>query len=140
MQGGRRKIRSEGRRTKLRGVLQASCCLKRSDCCLPPTPVYFLEDSGRFYELCLLFCSCFPSLCCSCAIFTPTSTPKGSDFVVIVAPGVKVLWHRVLSSSYIGSGTVEAFAELLGRTAPVDITTIFDSAHRLRGLSVTEAG
>ncbi|UYV69238.1 hypothetical protein LAZ67_6002939 [Cordylochernes scorpioides] len=41
------------RRTKLRGVLQAnaSCCLKRSDCCLPPTPVYFLEDSRRFYEL-----------------------------------------------------------------------------------------
>ncbi|UYV63654.1 hypothetical protein LAZ67_2005195 [Cordylochernes scorpioides] len=37
--------------TKLRGVLQASCCLKRSDCCLPPTPVYFLEDSRRFYEL-----------------------------------------------------------------------------------------
>ncbi|UYV84840.1 hypothetical protein LAZ67_X003669 [Cordylochernes scorpioides] len=33
------------------GVLQASCCLKRSDCCLPPTPVYFLEDSRRFYEL-----------------------------------------------------------------------------------------
>ncbi|UYV79023.1 hypothetical protein LAZ67_17000663 [Cordylochernes scorpioides] len=27
------------------------CCLKRSDCCLPPTPVYFLEDSGKFYEL-----------------------------------------------------------------------------------------
>ncbi|UYV82874.1 K02A2.6-like, partial [Cordylochernes scorpioides] len=48
---GRRKIRSESRRTKLRGVLQASCCLKRSDCCLPPTPVYFLEDSRRFYEL-----------------------------------------------------------------------------------------
>ncbi|UYV73477.1 hypothetical protein LAZ67_10003627 [Cordylochernes scorpioides] len=39
------------RRTKLRGVLQASCCLKRSDCCLPPKPVYFLEDSRRFYEL-----------------------------------------------------------------------------------------
>ncbi|UYV64930.1 K02A2.6-like [Cordylochernes scorpioides] len=39
------------RRTKLRGVFQASCCLKRSDCCLPPTPVYFLEDSRRFYEL-----------------------------------------------------------------------------------------
>ncbi|UYV75715.1 K02A2.6-like [Cordylochernes scorpioides] len=37
--------------TKLRGVLQASCCLKRSDCCLPPTPVYFLEDSRRFNEL-----------------------------------------------------------------------------------------
>ncbi|UYV64569.1 hypothetical protein LAZ67_3001200, partial [Cordylochernes scorpioides] len=37
--------------TKLRAVLQASCCLKRSDCCLPPTPVYFLEDSRRFYEL-----------------------------------------------------------------------------------------
>ncbi|UYV61091.1 hypothetical protein LAZ67_1003367 [Cordylochernes scorpioides] len=37
------------RRTKLRGVLQASCCLKRSDCCLPP--VYFLEDSRRFYQL-----------------------------------------------------------------------------------------
>ncbi|UYV77490.1 K02A2.6-like [Cordylochernes scorpioides] len=30
---------------------RASCCLKRSDCCLPPTPVYFLEDSRRFYEL-----------------------------------------------------------------------------------------
>ncbi|UYV84612.1 hypothetical protein LAZ67_X002831 [Cordylochernes scorpioides] len=38
-------------RTNLRGVLQASCCLKRSDCCLTPTPVYFLEDSRRFYEL-----------------------------------------------------------------------------------------
>ncbi|UYV75640.1 hypothetical protein LAZ67_13000817 [Cordylochernes scorpioides] len=37
--------------TKLRGVLRASCCLERSDCCLPPTPVYFLEDSRRFYEL-----------------------------------------------------------------------------------------
>ncbi|UYV85137.1 hypothetical protein LAZ67_X004704 [Cordylochernes scorpioides] len=37
--------------TKLRGVLQASCYLKRSDCCLPPAPVYFLEDSRRFYEL-----------------------------------------------------------------------------------------
>ncbi|UYV79000.1 hypothetical protein LAZ67_17000609 [Cordylochernes scorpioides] len=37
--------------TKLRGVLQTSCCLKKSDCCLPPTPVCFLEDSGRFYEL-----------------------------------------------------------------------------------------
>ncbi|UYV77491.1 hypothetical protein LAZ67_15001249 [Cordylochernes scorpioides] len=49
-QGGR-KIRKRGGRTKLRGVLQASCCLKRSDCCLPPTPVYFLEDSRRFYEL-----------------------------------------------------------------------------------------
>ncbi|UYV73248.1 K02A2.6-like [Cordylochernes scorpioides] len=49
-QGGR-KIRKRSRRTKLRGVLQASCCLKKSDCCLPPTPVCFLEDSGRFYEL-----------------------------------------------------------------------------------------
>ncbi|UYV80956.1 hypothetical protein LAZ67_19002274 [Cordylochernes scorpioides] len=39
------------RRTKLRSVLQASCCLKRSDGCLPPTPVYFLEDSRRFYVL-----------------------------------------------------------------------------------------
>ncbi|UYV75671.1 hypothetical protein LAZ67_13000963 [Cordylochernes scorpioides] len=38
----------EGEVTKLRGVLQASCCLKRSDCCLP---VYLLEDSRRFYEL-----------------------------------------------------------------------------------------
>ncbi|UYV75192.1 K02A2.6-like, partial [Cordylochernes scorpioides] len=48
----RRKIRKRGRRTKkLLGVLQASCCLKRSDCCLPPTPVYFLEYSRRFYEL-----------------------------------------------------------------------------------------
>ncbi|UYV71163.1 hypothetical protein LAZ67_8001966 [Cordylochernes scorpioides] len=48
-QGGRKIKR--GRRTKLRGVLQASCCLKRSNCCLPLTPVYFLEDSRRFYEL-----------------------------------------------------------------------------------------
>ncbi|UYV64700.1 hypothetical protein LAZ67_3001704 [Cordylochernes scorpioides] len=48
---GGRKIRKGSRRTKLSGVLQASCCLKRSDCCLPPTPVYFLEDSRRFYEL-----------------------------------------------------------------------------------------
>ncbi|UYV71059.1 K02A2.6-like [Cordylochernes scorpioides] len=40
-----------GRRTKLPGALQASCCLKRSDCCLPPTLVYFLEDYRRFYEL-----------------------------------------------------------------------------------------
>ncbi|UYV66410.1 hypothetical protein LAZ67_4001569 [Cordylochernes scorpioides] len=29
----------------------SSRCLKRSDCCAPPTPVYFLEDSRRFYEL-----------------------------------------------------------------------------------------
>ncbi|UYV84326.1 hypothetical protein LAZ67_X001851 [Cordylochernes scorpioides] len=49
MPGGRKIRRS--RRTKLRGVLQASYCFKRSDCCLPPTPVYFLEDSRRFYEL-----------------------------------------------------------------------------------------
>ncbi|UYV72977.1 hypothetical protein LAZ67_10001369 [Cordylochernes scorpioides] len=61
----RRKIRKRGRRTKLRGVLQASCCLKKSDCCLPPTPVCFLEDSGGSTNFCLLFCSCFPSLCCS---------------------------------------------------------------------------
>ncbi|UYV82905.1 tnxb [Cordylochernes scorpioides] len=27
------------------------CCLKRSDCCLPPTPVYLLENSRRFCEL-----------------------------------------------------------------------------------------
>ncbi|UYV82321.1 hypothetical protein LAZ67_21001699 [Cordylochernes scorpioides] len=46
-----KKDKKWSRRTKLRGVLQASCCLKRSDCCLPPTPVYFLEDSRRFYEL-----------------------------------------------------------------------------------------
>ncbi|UYV68477.1 PGBD5 [Cordylochernes scorpioides] len=46
---GRRK--RSGRRTKLRGGLQANCCLKRLDCCLPPTPVYLLEDSRRFYEL-----------------------------------------------------------------------------------------
>ncbi|UYV84697.1 hypothetical protein LAZ67_X003125 [Cordylochernes scorpioides] len=26
------------------------CCLKKSDCCLPPTPVYFLEYSRRFYQ------------------------------------------------------------------------------------------
>ncbi|UYV85003.1 hypothetical protein LAZ67_X004225 [Cordylochernes scorpioides] len=45
------ELMQEGRRTKLRVVLQASCCLKRSDCCLPPTPVYFLEYSRRFYEL-----------------------------------------------------------------------------------------
>ncbi|UYV72547.1 hypothetical protein LAZ67_9003643 [Cordylochernes scorpioides] len=48
---GMRNSCKKSRRTKLRGVLQASCCLKRSDCCLPPTPVYFLEDSRRFYEL-----------------------------------------------------------------------------------------
>ncbi|UYV71273.1 hypothetical protein LAZ67_8002471 [Cordylochernes scorpioides] len=62
---GRRKIRKRGGRTKLRGVLQASCCLKRSDCCLPPTPCTsckILEGSTNF---CLLFCSCFPSPCCS---------------------------------------------------------------------------
>ncbi|UYV72227.1 hypothetical protein LAZ67_9002251 [Cordylochernes scorpioides] len=47
LRGGREKQH----KTKLRGALQASCCLKRSDCCLPPTPVYFLEDSRRFYEL-----------------------------------------------------------------------------------------
>ncbi|UYV82052.1 NRBP1 [Cordylochernes scorpioides] len=29
----------------------AMCCLKRSDCCLPPTPVYFLKDYRRFYQL-----------------------------------------------------------------------------------------
>ncbi|UYV82560.1 K02A2.6-like, partial [Cordylochernes scorpioides] len=44
------ELMQKSRRTKLRGVPQASCCLKRSDCCLPPTPVYFLEDSRRFYE------------------------------------------------------------------------------------------
>ncbi|UYV83410.1 hypothetical protein LAZ67_23000910 [Cordylochernes scorpioides] len=38
------ELMQRGRKTKLRG-------LKRSDCCLPPTPVYFLEDSRRFYEL-----------------------------------------------------------------------------------------
>ncbi|UYV75941.1 hypothetical protein LAZ67_13001872 [Cordylochernes scorpioides] len=48
---GMRNSCKGSRRKKLRGVLQASCCLKRSDCCLPPTPVYFLEDSRRFYEL-----------------------------------------------------------------------------------------
>ncbi|UYV82241.1 hypothetical protein LAZ67_21001435 [Cordylochernes scorpioides] len=48
---GMRNSCKRGRRTRLRGVLKASCCLKRSDCCLPPTPVYFLEDSRRFYEL-----------------------------------------------------------------------------------------
>ncbi|UYV62693.1 hypothetical protein LAZ67_2001594, partial [Cordylochernes scorpioides] len=36
---GEKKDKKESRRTKLRGVLQASCCLKRSDCCLPPEPV-----------------------------------------------------------------------------------------------------
>ncbi|UYV82242.1 K02A2.6-like [Cordylochernes scorpioides] len=46
-----RKCIDAGGITRLRGVLKASCCLKRSDCCLPPTPVYFLEDSRRFYEL-----------------------------------------------------------------------------------------
>ncbi|UYV73076.1 K02A2.6-like, partial [Cordylochernes scorpioides] len=45
------ELMQSSRRTKLRGVLQASCCLKRSNYCLPPTPVYFLEDSRRFYEL-----------------------------------------------------------------------------------------
>ncbi|UYV61894.1 hypothetical protein LAZ67_1006995 [Cordylochernes scorpioides] len=27
------------------------CCLKRSDCFLAPTPVYFLDDCRRFYQL-----------------------------------------------------------------------------------------
>ncbi|UYV68170.1 hypothetical protein LAZ67_5003239 [Cordylochernes scorpioides] len=48
---GMRNSCKGSRKTKLRAVLQASCCLKRSDCCLPPTPVYFLEGSRRFYEL-----------------------------------------------------------------------------------------
>ncbi|UYV63235.1 hypothetical protein LAZ67_2003507, partial [Cordylochernes scorpioides] len=121
------------------------------------------------------------------AVFAPSSTPRGSGLAVIVAPGVTVLWHRVLwpgkiaiasvkirgletrvinchlshtpeerhlqlqiiaeeairedawalgdiniseeSSSDIGSGAVEAFAELLDRTALVDIAAIFDAAH-----------
>ncbi|UYV84596.1 hypothetical protein LAZ67_X002756 [Cordylochernes scorpioides] len=121
------------------------------------------------------------------AVFAPSSTPRGSGLAVILAPGVSVLWHRVLwpgkiaiasvkirgletrvinchlshtpeerhlqlqiiaeeairedawalgdiniseeSSSDIGSGAVEAFAELLDRTALVDIAAIFDAAH-----------
>ncbi|UYV84873.1 hypothetical protein LAZ67_X003822 [Cordylochernes scorpioides] len=121
------------------------------------------------------------------AVFAPSSTPRGSGLAVILAPGVTVLWHRVLwpgkiaiasvkirgletrvinchlshtpeerhlqlqiiaeeairedawalgdiniseeSSSDIGSGAVEAFAELLDRTALVDIAAIFDAAH-----------
>ncbi|UYV76492.1 hypothetical protein LAZ67_14000696 [Cordylochernes scorpioides] len=47
----REKDKKKCSRTKLRGALQASFCLKRSDCCLSPTPVYSLEDSRRFYEL-----------------------------------------------------------------------------------------
>ncbi|UYV82123.1 hypothetical protein LAZ67_21001007 [Cordylochernes scorpioides] len=119
------------------------------------------------------------------AVFAPSSTPRGSGLAVIVAPGVTVLWHRVLwpgkiaiasvkirgletrvinchlshtpekrhlqlqiiaveairedawalgdiniseeSSSDIGSGAVDAFAELLDRTALVDIAAIFDA-------------
>ncbi|UYV78685.1 hypothetical protein LAZ67_16002386 [Cordylochernes scorpioides] len=121
------------------------------------------------------------------AVFAPSSTPRGSALAVVAAPGVTVLWHRVLwpgkiaiasvkirgletrvinchlshtpeerhlqlqiiaeeairedawalgdiniseeSSSDIGSGAVEAFAELLDRTALVDIAAIFDAAH-----------
>ncbi|UYV78657.1 hypothetical protein LAZ67_16002308 [Cordylochernes scorpioides] len=121
------------------------------------------------------------------AVFAPSSTPRGSGLSVVAAPGVTVLWHRVLwpgkiaiasvkirgletrvinchlshtpeerhlqlqiiaeeairedawvlgdiniseeSSSDIGSGAVEAFAELLDRTALVDIAAIFDAAH-----------
>ncbi|UYV69855.1 hypothetical protein LAZ67_7000975, partial [Cordylochernes scorpioides] len=121
------------------------------------------------------------------AVFAPSSTPRGSGLAVVAAPGVTVLWHRVLwpgkiaiasvkirgletrvinchlshtpeerhlqlqiiaeeaireyawvlgdiniseeSSSDIGSGAVEAFAELLDRTALVDIAAIFDAAH-----------
>ncbi|UYV76815.1 hypothetical protein LAZ67_14002092 [Cordylochernes scorpioides] len=66
---GRRKIKGS-RRTKLRGVLQASCCLKRSDCCLPPTPVYFLEDSRRFYELLSPVLLLLSSPCCSWMVET----------------------------------------------------------------------
>ncbi|UYV75084.1 HOXA5 [Cordylochernes scorpioides] len=121
------------------------------------------------------------------AVFAPSSTPRGSGLAVVAAPGVTVLWHRVLwpgkiaiasvkirglethvinchlshtpeerhlqlqiiaeeairedawalgdiniseeFSSDIGSGAVEAFAELLDRTALVDIAAIFDAAH-----------
>ncbi|UYV73821.1 hypothetical protein LAZ67_11001026 [Cordylochernes scorpioides] len=45
------ELMRKSRRTKLCDVLQASCCLMRSDCFLPPTPVYFLKDSRRYYEL-----------------------------------------------------------------------------------------
>ncbi|UYV72629.1 hypothetical protein LAZ67_10000107, partial [Cordylochernes scorpioides] len=121
------------------------------------------------------------------AVFAPSSTPRGSGLAVVVAPGVTILWHRVLwpgkiaissinirgletrvinchlshtpeernlqlqviaeeairedawalgdfniseeSSSDIGSGAVEAFAELLDRTALVDTASIFNAAH-----------
>ncbi|UYV76642.1 HPRT1 [Cordylochernes scorpioides] len=62
------------RRTKLRSVTQAnaSCCFKRSDCCLPPTPVYFMEDSRRFYELLspILLLFSFPALQLLATAFT----------------------------------------------------------------------
>ncbi|UYV60586.1 hypothetical protein LAZ67_1001596 [Cordylochernes scorpioides] len=35
------------------------------NCCLPPTPVYFLEDSRRFYELLSPVLLLLPSPCCS---------------------------------------------------------------------------
>ncbi|UYV82367.1 hypothetical protein LAZ67_21001806 [Cordylochernes scorpioides] len=43
MPGGRRKIEEKSNNEAT--WCASSCCLKRSDCCLPPTPVYFLEDS-----------------------------------------------------------------------------------------------
>ncbi|UYV63048.1 hypothetical protein LAZ67_2002940 [Cordylochernes scorpioides] len=51
---GGRKIRSEVEERSYVVYTPKNCCLKKSDCCLPPTPVCFLEDSGKFYELLFL--------------------------------------------------------------------------------------
>ncbi|UYV74019.1 hypothetical protein LAZ67_11001859 [Cordylochernes scorpioides] len=47
----RRKIRNEVEERSYVVPPSKRCCLKRSYCCLPPTPVYFLENSRRFYQL-----------------------------------------------------------------------------------------
>ncbi|UYV65056.1 hypothetical protein LAZ67_3002998 [Cordylochernes scorpioides] len=51
------------------------CCLKRSGCCLSPTPVYFLKDSRKFYQLLSPVLLLISSPCCNRQ--TP-STPQGS--------------------------------------------------------------
>ncbi|UYV80758.1 hypothetical protein LAZ67_19001648 [Cordylochernes scorpioides] len=122
-----------GRRTKLSGVLQesASCCLKRSGCCFPPTLVYFVEDSRRFYQLLspvVFHCAAVEvqevAITCSKAlnldkeIIIPASVvslnhekrkvwmANRSDFAKIIPAGVKVaeISHYASHLCYINGG------------------------------------
>ncbi|UYV81649.1 hypothetical protein LAZ67_20001803 [Cordylochernes scorpioides] len=127
---------------------------------LPPkhaVDVAFVQETNvlalnNIWDLCLGYS----------AVFAPSSTPRGSCLAVVVAPGVTVLWHRVLwpgkitiasinirgletrvinchlshtleernlQLQVIGSGAVEAFAEILDRTALVDTASIFNATH-----------